>query len=163
MNGARSTHMRRGYLFTALAAAVLLAASSGTALAQVTITAPATVDEGDSATVSVTLKGFIAAATGTEVGDAVAADTATVTAAISPGSTAATGGEAEDISTQLGLEATFQIPENATTNAVPFTATRTLSVQTLHDVDAENELFDWSFTAGQTLVAFRIRTGTPSY
>ena len=34
MNGARSTYMRKGYLLTALAAAVLLAASSGTALAQ---------------------------------------------------------------------------------------------------------------------------------
>ena len=35
MNGARSTYMRKGYLLTALAAAVLLAASSGTAWAQV--------------------------------------------------------------------------------------------------------------------------------
>ena len=34
MNGARSTFMRRGYLLTALAAAVLLAASPGTASAQ---------------------------------------------------------------------------------------------------------------------------------
>ena len=34
MNGARSTYMRRGYLLTALAAAVLLAASPGTASAQ---------------------------------------------------------------------------------------------------------------------------------
>ena len=34
MNGARSTFMRKGYLLTALAAAVLLAASSGTAYAQ---------------------------------------------------------------------------------------------------------------------------------
>ena len=34
MNGVRSTYMRKGYLLTALAAAVLLAASSGTALAQ---------------------------------------------------------------------------------------------------------------------------------
>ena len=34
MNGARTTFMRRGYLLTALAAAVLLAASSGTASAQ---------------------------------------------------------------------------------------------------------------------------------
>ena len=34
MNGARTTFMRRGYLLTALAVAVLLAASSGTALAQ---------------------------------------------------------------------------------------------------------------------------------
>ena len=34
MNGARSLFMRKGYLLTALAAAVLLAASSGTAYAQ---------------------------------------------------------------------------------------------------------------------------------
>ena len=34
MNGARSTYMRKGYLLTALAAAVLLAASPGTASAQ---------------------------------------------------------------------------------------------------------------------------------
>ena len=34
MNGVRSTYMRKGYLLTALAAAVLLAASSGTAYAQ---------------------------------------------------------------------------------------------------------------------------------
>ena len=37
MNGVRSTYMRKGYLLTALAAAVLLAASSGTAYAQLTI------------------------------------------------------------------------------------------------------------------------------
>ena len=37
MNGARSTYMRKGYLLTALAAAVLLAASSGTAWAQKSI------------------------------------------------------------------------------------------------------------------------------
>ena len=37
MNGVRSTYMRKGYLLTALAAAVLLAASSGTAYAQGTI------------------------------------------------------------------------------------------------------------------------------
>ena len=34
MNGVRSTYKRKGYLLTALAAAVLLAASSGTAFAQ---------------------------------------------------------------------------------------------------------------------------------
>ena len=34
MNGSRSISMRKGYLVTALAAAVLLAASSGTAWAQ---------------------------------------------------------------------------------------------------------------------------------
>ena len=35
MNGVRSIFRRKGYLLTALAAAVLLAASSGTAWAQV--------------------------------------------------------------------------------------------------------------------------------
>ena len=43
MNGSRSTFMRKGYLLTALAAAVLLAASSGKALAQVTDIAVRTV------------------------------------------------------------------------------------------------------------------------
>ena len=37
MNVARSTFVRRGYLLTALAVAVLLAASSGTAWAQTTV------------------------------------------------------------------------------------------------------------------------------
>ena len=39
MNVARSTFVRKGYLLTALAVAVLLAASSGTAWAQTKITA----------------------------------------------------------------------------------------------------------------------------
>ena len=42
MNGARSIFMRKGYWLTALAAIVLLAASPGTASAQVTVTGPAT-------------------------------------------------------------------------------------------------------------------------
>ena len=51
MNGVRSTYMRKGYLLTALAAAVLLAASSGTALAQSVgfVGTSATVGEGASA------------------------------------------------------------------------------------------------------------------
>ena len=50
MNGVRSTYMRKGYLLTALAAAVLLAASSGTALAQSVgfVGTSATVGEGAS-------------------------------------------------------------------------------------------------------------------
>ena len=44
MNGARSIFMRKGYWLTALAAIVLLAASPGTASAQVTVTGP---DHGD--------------------------------------------------------------------------------------------------------------------
>ena len=50
MNGSRSTYMRKGYLLTALAAAVLLAASSGTAYAQSVgfVGTSATVGEGAS-------------------------------------------------------------------------------------------------------------------
>ena len=40
MNGARSTFMRKGYWLTAFAALVLLAASPGTASAQVEVTGP---------------------------------------------------------------------------------------------------------------------------
>ena len=59
MNGARSTFMRKGYWLTALAAIVLLAASPGTASAQVTITGPDEVTEGETATYTVAIKGFI--------------------------------------------------------------------------------------------------------
>ena len=63
MNGARTIFRRKGYLFTALAAAVLLAASSGTAWAQDSTTgtitidsvtlSPTTVAEGDTAIATV--------------------------------------------------------------------------------------------------------------
>ena len=61
MNGVRTIFRRKGYLLTALAAAVLLAASSGTALAQVTDHGSGNEhgDEGDSATYTVNVKGFI--------------------------------------------------------------------------------------------------------
>ena len=59
MNGARTIFRRKGYFFTALAAAVLLAASSGTAWAQRSIKinsvslSPTAVDEGGEATATV--------------------------------------------------------------------------------------------------------------
>ena len=59
MNGVRSIFRRKGYLLTALTAAVLLAASSGTAWAQGTVSdvsvslASATVNEGGEATATV--------------------------------------------------------------------------------------------------------------
>ena len=74
MNGSRSTFMRKGYLLTALAAAVLLAASSGTAWAQTTVTADEDygeggirvdlqdkIAEGDSADVTVSIRGAVPA------------------------------------------------------------------------------------------------------
>ena len=72
MNGARSIFMRKGYWLTALAAIVLLAASAGTAYAQVTVTRPATVVEGDTATITVTGKASIP-------GDSAVATAVTVT------------------------------------------------------------------------------------
>ena len=59
MNGARSIFMRKGYWLTALAAIVLLAASPGTASAQVTVTGPTTVTEGGTATYAVAVKGYV--------------------------------------------------------------------------------------------------------
>ena len=83
MNGARTTYMRRGYLLTALAAVVLLAASPGTALAQVTDIAvrsvrvdaadnAGVVSEGTSTNITVTLNKAV------PVGGAVTATVAVV-------------------------------------------------------------------------------------
>ena len=69
MNGRRSISMRKGYLLTALAAAVLLAASSGTAYAQGTVRldstsgtvaegASAARDTGDPLKITITVGGF---------------------------------------------------------------------------------------------------------
>ena len=58
MNGSKSTFKRKGYWLTAFAAAVLLAASPGTASAQVEVTGPDEVAEGDAATYSVSVKGY---------------------------------------------------------------------------------------------------------
>ena len=61
MNGSKSTFKRKGYWLTAFAAAVLLAASPGTAQAQVEITGPDEVTEGETATYNVAIKGYRAA------------------------------------------------------------------------------------------------------
>ena len=158
MNGARSIFMRKGYWLTALAAIVLLAASSGTAYAQLTTTAPKTVEEGDSVTMAVTLKGFIPAGTVREndQADPVQANETfdvTVTWSIPAGvatDTVTPGeeGEGVDISTVLNTPGviTFEIEENDTLDRVPFSETRMFTVQTLQDVDAEDEAFLWSFS-----------------
>ena len=59
MNGTRSIFLRKGYWLTALAAIVLLAASPGTAQAQIEVTGPDEVTEGETATYTVAIKGFI--------------------------------------------------------------------------------------------------------
>ena len=142
------TYKRKGYWLTALAAIVLLAASPGTAQAQVEVTGPDEVTEGETATYNVAIKGYIQ--------PEAEATTATVTLeAPAPDSDPpATAGEAEDINTtQLGLVATFQIPagpDDADDDPVAFSSSGVIRVQTLHDPDAEDDNFTLSFsmTAG---------------
>ncbi len=96
MNGARTTFMRRGYLLTALAAVVLLAASPGTALAQVTdidlrsirvdgADATGAIQEGTASNVTVTLnKAIPVGATGTVTITLTGPDGSTALAADGP-------------------------------------------------------------------------------
>ena len=131
MNGARSTFMRKGYWLTALAAAVLLAASPGPASAQITISAPDVV-EGERATITVTGKASI------PTGTAATTVTVTVTAA----SDTTNNGTENDVSQNLGTEVTLGFPANdaeGATEAITATRTATLIVQTHHDADAEDE------------------------
>ncbi len=158
MNGARSTFMRRGYLLTALAAAALLAASPGTALAQnttgVTITGPPmnTVAEGGTATYTVTVRGYVDAAADAmnpTAASAVTVSLGTAAAVAAPdSSTPATEGEAADLNNNAHVRTvTFNTPANAsTTSPLLFTGSQTISVVTLHDNDAENEAFTLAFS-----------------
>ena len=161
MNGVRSTFKRKGYLLTALAAAVLLAASPGTAEAQqgtgVTITGPAqnTIHEGGTATYTVTVRGYVAAAVdaddpadGIQNDEAVAANTLTVSlgAPTVDSTNAGTEGELTDLNSNLHvLSAVFNTPRNTSTVPLLFTQSKTISVVTLHDNDAENEAFTLAF------------------
>ena len=152
MNGARSTLMRKGYLFTALAAAVLLAASSGTAYAQLTATddfgeggvkveVPETVAEGNSATITISASA------------SVAVDSSDSDRTVSVEVTLPTAGTGDD--TREDQDAQFNPGGNTTTvtlvfdaNPAPTTGTgeaetstvsKTVSLQTTHDPDAEDE------------------------
>ena len=149
MNGARTTYMRRGFLLTALAAVVLLAASPGTALAQVTVTGPAMnkVVEGGTATYTVKVEGFVPAST---AGTAITITLAAPTAGTADNVNRVTAGEpAEDISTNLSrLVYTATAPDNsAGTTPRAYSSTGSVSVVTLHDTDAEDEAIALSFEA----------------
>ena len=137
MNGARSIFMRKGYLLTALAAIVLLAASAGTAYAQVTVTRPAKVVEGEAATITVTGKASIPADT--------------VATAVTLTVTATSEGDENDVSQNLGKVATLRFPANTNASggeAITSTQTATLTVQTNHDPDAEDETIMLGYTLG---------------
>ena len=142
MNGSKSTFKRKGYWLTALATAVLLAASSGTALAQDMVTinsvtlSPSTVAEGGEATA--TLK-FTATA---DSADGVAA-TATIRFAFSAsGSNGAEGGDFTGLTTlaaPISTGETLPVPIIRDGTSRSFTVTHTFRVN--HDLDAEDEEF----------------------
>ena len=166
MNGVRSTYMRKGYLLTALAAAVLLAASSGTAYAQdveavtldkVTISSARSVGEGDTLTVTVRAEARVPATiedSGTDRPTSAAERTATVTLALSgvAGTGSTTMGES-GITSQVddGNIVTSRVVrlvfgENTGTSERTRRATGTVTVQTNQDPDAENEALSVALT-----------------
>ena len=133
MNGARSIFMRKGYLLTALAAAVLLAASAGTASAQITAKVDKEVAEGDSVRITFTAKAAIAP------GDAAG----TITVAVGHADdTAGASHEGEDVVGNPGT-AVLRFPggNEDITDAEDklVTVTGTAVLQTTHDPDAEDE------------------------
>ena len=148
MNGARSIFMRKGYWLTALAAIVLLAASPGTASAQVEVTGPAEVTEGGTASYTVEVEGYIQPQT------TPAENMVTVALEVTQGSAGDdTEGELEfDISKNLPTALVLTVPagENsgeADAEAKFFSARGVIRVQTTHDTDAEDEDFTLAFTA----------------
>ncbi len=165
MNGARSTFMRKGYLLTALAAAVLLAASPGTAVAQtptptgITVTGPTngTVNEGGTATYTVTVRGYVGAAVDADdPADGIQADehinpapiTVELTAPTATGTATSNTsvGEVEDLNRNLWVRSVrFDPPANSSTVRRLFTESKTITLPTLHDNDAEDENFTLAF------------------
>ena len=151
MNGVRSTYKRKGYLLTALATAVLLAASSGTAYAQLTATpdfgeggvkveVPKTVAEGNSATIT------ISASAAVTVDSTAQNRTVTVELSLVSSETdgTVTAELPEDVLFNPSGSVVLVFPANPapTTGqgeAKTSTVSRTISLQTTHDPDAEDE------------------------
>ena len=160
MNGSRSTYMRKGYLLTALAAAVLLAASSGTAQAQTDITPVEeyyddginvdvrglfTINEGSSVEVEVSIRAMV------EAGNTSALDVVLAVAGVSDTTTSAGLTPPRDVAVSnrdLGAgglaEAGDYSFDNLTGNSVPTpTATRTSVTGNLTlSFDANTSLVD---------------------
>ena len=159
MNGSKSTFKRKGYWLTAFAAAVLLAASPGTASAQIEIEGPDddTVLEGDTVSYTVTVEGYI------QPQETPAEGTLTVTMAspigleptpddpelLTEGEDNQVVGQSGDISENLGLELVIPIPEgeDLTGDPVRFSSSGIIRLPTTHDLDAEDEKFTVGFGA----------------
>ena len=134
MNGVRTTFMRRGYLLTALSALLLLAASAGTASAQITVDVPKTVNEGDTATVTVNASGYVPPGDGeTDI---------TVTVTVGPGTAqgSTTVGGGDDYNAGLLVSPrTFDIPANRGPGRARYSESLTFQIATLQDLNAEDE------------------------
>ena len=146
MNGARLNFLRKGYWLTALATIMLLAAAHGTAQAQVTITGPATVDEGDVVVYEVKVEGLIPAGEGASTFSVTLGGNGTLPA---DETTPATAGDPADTTEGLGVWVyTVEVPANNQDGAVPaaFNRAGSIRVPTVHDLDAEDEKFTLAFT-----------------
>ena len=149
MNGTRLTFMRKGYWLTALATAVLLAASPGTAQAQtglagtiITLEAPSKVTEGGDIIITVKGKTTITAATAKQdvtvvIDFAVSDDVPEQTAEIDE----AGNTQVDDATIVSNPSATLTFAANSSASeSRERTASATVTVRTNHDADAEDEV-----------------------
>ena len=151
MNGVRSMPMRKGYLMTALFAAVLLAVSSGTAWAQqldeisIVLEPPRTMGEGSDATIAV--RGTATVLPTPVTGDVasnrvVSVDLTLATSDAVPGSTPGEfdeAGQVNDAGIVSNPRLQLVFAENAGSTARRRTATGTITVRSNEDADAEHE------------------------
>ena len=151
MNGVRSIPMRKGYLMTALFAAVLLAVSSGTAWAQqldeisIVLEPPRTMGEGSDATIAV--RGTATVLPTPVTGDVasnrvVSVDLTLATSDAVPGSTPGEfdeAGQVNDAGIVSNRRVQLVFAENAGSTARRRTATGTITVRSNEDADAEHE------------------------
>ena len=151
MNGVRSISMRKGYLLTTLFAAVLLAASSGTAWAQqlddisIVLEPPRTMGEGSDATT--TVRGTAVVEPTPQTGDVasdrvVSVDLTLATSDAVPGSTPGEfneAGQIDDAGIVSNPRVLLVFAENTGSSARRRTATGTITVRANEDADAEHE------------------------
>ena len=163
MNGVRSTFMRRGYLLTALSALLLLAASAGTASAQVTVAVPKTVTEGGTITVTVNVAGYVHPdTTGGAIAITAEPTTRTPTAAEARVTDGEGTGEGTDWNTNLTVPVTIRVPAGVVgASPYQFSQSGSITIQTLNDIDAEDEAVTVTvnFNGGTDIANIGLRNG----
>ena len=134
---------------------LVVALGAGSAVAQttgITITGPSnnTVNEGGTATYTVGIRGYIGVAADSDTPTNPAEFTVSLTLPDEDALVAgATEGELDDLNANAHvLSVSFDPPANSSTiNRRLYTASKTISVATLHDNDAEDEFFPLTFPA----------------